>query len=256
MAVTVTRRRPPARRRFAHAVRDDATPNALFRQKLERIGTLLLAEAPRGRCRRSTTTVETPLTTAPARRLAGQPVVVPILRAGLGFVHAAQELLPDADVGFIGIARDEETFQPEAVREQAARVARRAAGDRARPDAGHRRLAGRTRASCSPSAARRADHRRLRARRARGHPAAGGAGPDAARRSPRRSTSASTSRRSSSPASATPATASSARRTDPPPPPDDFHKQNRADLHDFATQNRWRRQAGTILNRPPRRVST
>ena len=41
-----------------------------------------------------------------------QPVVVPILRAGLGFVHAAQELLPDADVGFIGISRDEATFAP------------------------------------------------------------------------------------------------------------------------------------------------
>jgi uracil phosphoribosyltransferase len=44
--------------------------------------------------------------------LAVQPVVVPILRAGLGFVHAAQELLPDADVGFVGISRDEATFQP------------------------------------------------------------------------------------------------------------------------------------------------
>ena len=41
-----------------------------------------------------------------------QPVVVPILRAGLGFVHAAQELLPDADVGFVGISRDEATFAP------------------------------------------------------------------------------------------------------------------------------------------------
>jgi len=58
-------------------------------------------------------TVETPLTTAPARRLAVQPVIVPILRAGLGFVHAAQELMPNADVGFIGISRDEETFQPQ-----------------------------------------------------------------------------------------------------------------------------------------------
>ena len=58
------------------------------------------------------TTVATPLTDAAARRLAVQPVVVPILRAGLGFVHAAQELLPDADVGFIGISRDEATFQP------------------------------------------------------------------------------------------------------------------------------------------------
>jgi uracil phosphoribosyltransferase len=38
--------------------------------------------------------------------------VVPVLRAGLGFLHAAQELLPNADVGFIGVARDETTFQP------------------------------------------------------------------------------------------------------------------------------------------------
>ncbi len=42
-----------------------------------------------------------------------QPVVVPILRAGLGFVGPAQELLPNADIGFIGMARNEETHQPE-----------------------------------------------------------------------------------------------------------------------------------------------
>ncbi len=41
-----------------------------------------------------------------------QPVVVPILRAGLGFVGPAQELMPKADIGFIGIARNEETHQP------------------------------------------------------------------------------------------------------------------------------------------------
>ena len=46
-------------------------------------------------------------------RLATQPVIVPILRAGLGFVGAAQELLPNADLGFIGIARNEETHEPE-----------------------------------------------------------------------------------------------------------------------------------------------
>ena len=42
-----------------------------------------------------------------------QPVIVPILRAGLGFLTAAQELLPNADIGFIGIARNEATHQPE-----------------------------------------------------------------------------------------------------------------------------------------------
>jgi uracil phosphoribosyltransferase len=92
-------------------IRDKATPNALFRQNLERIGTLLMVRATEA-LPTVDTTVETPLTTAAARRIAVQPVVVPILRAGLGFVHAAQELLPDADVGFIGITRDETTFAP------------------------------------------------------------------------------------------------------------------------------------------------
>ena len=122
-------------------IRDRTTPNALFRQNLERIGTLLMARATED-LPTFDTTVETPLTSAPVRRLAVQPVVVPILRAGLGFVHAAQELLPAADVGFIGISRDEETFAPRAVRQQAAGVAGRPAGDRGRPDAGDRGVTG------------------------------------------------------------------------------------------------------------------
>lgn len=93
-------------------IRDRNTPNALFRQNLERIGGLLIAEATRA-LPTVDGTVETPLTTAPARRIAVQPVVVPILRAGLGFVAPAQALLPNADIGFIGIARNEATHQPE-----------------------------------------------------------------------------------------------------------------------------------------------
>jgi uracil phosphoribosyltransferase len=93
-------------------IRDRDTPNALFRQNLERIGGLLIAEATKN-LPTVDGTVETPLTTAPARRIAIQPVVVPILRAGLGFVGPAQELLPNADIGFIGMARNEETHQPE-----------------------------------------------------------------------------------------------------------------------------------------------
>ncbi|MEY2416590.1 MAG: uracil phosphoribosyltransferase, partial [Ilumatobacteraceae bacterium] len=92
-------------------VRDKDTPNALFRQELERIGTLLIAEATRGLPTREVR-VTTPLVTTTGRALSSQPVVIPVLRAGLGFVHAAQELLPSADVGFIGVSRDEETFQP------------------------------------------------------------------------------------------------------------------------------------------------
>ena len=93
-------------------IRDRDTPNALFRQNLERIGGLLIAEATKN-LPTVEGTVETPLTTAPTRRIAVQPVVVPILRAGLGFVGPAQELLPNADIGFIGMARNEETHQPE-----------------------------------------------------------------------------------------------------------------------------------------------
>ena len=93
-------------------IRDRDTPNALFRQNLERIGGLLIAEATRT-LPTIDGTVETPLTTAAARRIAVQPVVVPILRAGLGFVGPAQDLLPNADIGFIGMARNETTHQPE-----------------------------------------------------------------------------------------------------------------------------------------------
>jgi uracil phosphoribosyltransferase len=92
-------------------VRDVATPNALFRQELGRIGTLLIAEATR-HLPTNPVRVTTPLTETDGRCLASQPVVIPVLRAGLGFVQPAQELLPNADVGFVGISRDEETFEP------------------------------------------------------------------------------------------------------------------------------------------------
>jgi uracil phosphoribosyltransferase len=92
-------------------VRDVATPNALFRQELERIGVLLIAEATRHLATHPVR-VTTPLVETDGAALSSQPIVVPVLRAGLGFLHAAQELLPNADVGFIGVARDETTFQP------------------------------------------------------------------------------------------------------------------------------------------------
>jgi len=93
-------------------IRDVNTPNALFRQHLERIGMLLIAEATQT-LPTIEGTVATPLTETSATRLAVQPVIVPILRAGLGFLAPAQQLLPAADIGFIGIARNEETHEPE-----------------------------------------------------------------------------------------------------------------------------------------------
>ena len=111
MPVTVTVANHPLISDALRRIRDKETPNALFRQELERIGMLLMCEATRDLPTRSVD-VETPLTVTSGAQLATQPVVIPVLRAGLGFLHAAQELLPDADIGFIGISRDEETFQP------------------------------------------------------------------------------------------------------------------------------------------------
>jgi uracil phosphoribosyltransferase len=92
-------------------IRDETTPNTLFRQELERIGTLLLAEATAS-LETVVVSVQTPVTLTVGRVLKTQPVIVPILRAGLGFLTAAQNLMPGADIGFVGISRDEETFEP------------------------------------------------------------------------------------------------------------------------------------------------
>ena len=113
MPVTVTVFDHPLVQDSLARIRDRDLPNPMFRTNLERIGTLLLGEATRS-LPTVEGTVETPITTATVRRLAVQPVIVPVLRAGLGFVHAAQELMPAADVGFVGISRNEETFEPEA----------------------------------------------------------------------------------------------------------------------------------------------
>jgi uracil phosphoribosyltransferase len=92
-------------------VRDENTPNNVFRQELERIGTLLIVEATRSLVTHEVD-VRTPMEATTGRVLTTQPVVIPVLRAGLGFLNAAQVLLPGADVGFVGISRDEATFAP------------------------------------------------------------------------------------------------------------------------------------------------
>ncbi len=92
-------------------IRDESTPNTIFRQELERIGTLLLAEATHSLAT-TEISVQTPIQMTTGRALTSEPVIVPILRAGLGFLQSAQTLMPGADIGFVGISRDEETFQP------------------------------------------------------------------------------------------------------------------------------------------------
>jgi uracil phosphoribosyltransferase len=89
-------------------LRDAGTPPELFRRVAARISLLLAAEATRD-VPSAAATVGTPLGPAEGRRIAGDVVVVPVLRAGLGMLDAILELLPSARVGHIGLQRDELT---------------------------------------------------------------------------------------------------------------------------------------------------
>jgi uracil phosphoribosyltransferase len=89
-------------------LRDARTPVDEFRRTARRISVLLAAEALREVPTREVT-VQTPLEPAPGRQLAGDVVVVPVLRAGLGMLDAVLELVPTARVGHLGLQRDETT---------------------------------------------------------------------------------------------------------------------------------------------------
>jgi len=89
-------------------LRDTRTPTDAFRRAARRISVLLAAEALRDVPTRDVT-VDTPLEAAGGRQLAGDVVVVPVLRAGLGMLEAVLELVPDARVGHLGLQRDETT---------------------------------------------------------------------------------------------------------------------------------------------------
>lgn len=92
-------------------LRDATTPQPTFRYLVEELVTLLAYEATRG-VRTETRPVRTPIATAEGVRLARPiPIVVPILRAGLGMLEGMTRLLPTAEVGFLGMQRDEETLQ-------------------------------------------------------------------------------------------------------------------------------------------------
>ena len=90
------------------SLRDRHTPCDVFRQLAHRVSLLLVAEATRDLAL-AETTVETPLETARVKRLAARVVAVPVLRAGLGMLDALLELVPQAQVGYFGLERNEET---------------------------------------------------------------------------------------------------------------------------------------------------
>jgi uracil phosphoribosyltransferase len=101
---------PLAARRLTH-LRDKNTDNAGFRQALRELSNMLVYEATRT-LPVEVIDIETPIQGTQGVRLASPPILVPILRAGLGMAAAALELMPEAIMGFIGLARDEHTFQP------------------------------------------------------------------------------------------------------------------------------------------------
>jgi uracil phosphoribosyltransferase len=93
-------------------LRDEKTNSPTFRQLTEEIVTLLAYEATR-EVRTTPITVKTPVAMADGVALAKpSPVVVPILRAGLGMLEGMTRLMPTAEVGFLGMIRDHDTLQP------------------------------------------------------------------------------------------------------------------------------------------------
>lgn len=93
-------------------LRDKTTPSSVFRSLATELVTLLAYEATRD-VRVEEVTIETPVTTTQGVMLSQpRPLVVPILRAGLGMLDGMVTLVPSAEVGFLGMVRDEETLQP------------------------------------------------------------------------------------------------------------------------------------------------
>jgi uracil phosphoribosyltransferase len=93
-------------------LRDAATPSPIFRLLVEELVTLLAYEATRDVVT-ETVEIETPLTKTTGQKLAHpRPLIVPVLRAGLGMLEGMTKLLPTAEVGFLGIKRNEETLEP------------------------------------------------------------------------------------------------------------------------------------------------
>jgi uracil phosphoribosyltransferase len=92
------------------ALRDESTDSPTFRRLTDELVTLLAYEATR-EVRVQPVTVRTPVGDAQGVRMARpEPLVVPVLRAGIGMLDGMIRLLPTAEVGFVGLARDEESL--------------------------------------------------------------------------------------------------------------------------------------------------
>lgn len=94
-------------------LRDKTTPSPTFRALAEELVTLLAYEATRN-VRTHAVTITTPVAETQGLAISDpKPLVVPILRAGLGMLEGMVKLVPTAEVGFLGMVRNEETLQPD-----------------------------------------------------------------------------------------------------------------------------------------------
>jgi len=84
-----------------------------FRRILSELSTFVLFEALRD-IETTVVDIDTPLEPTTGVTITAPPLLIPVMRAGLGMLDAALELLPEARVGFIGLKRDEETLLPHA----------------------------------------------------------------------------------------------------------------------------------------------
>lgn len=102
----------PLAARLLTRLRDETTDRATFRVAMDELAGMLVYEA----CRTLPTEpvdVASPMGPAQGIRIARPPLVVPVLRAGLGLHGAVLRLLPETDTAFIGVSRNEQTLQPE-----------------------------------------------------------------------------------------------------------------------------------------------
>ncbi|NYF17822.1 uracil phosphoribosyltransferase [Microbacterium sp. AK009] len=93
-------------------LRDKTTSSPVFRQLTEELVTLLAYEATRS-VKVDPIEIQTPVSLTMGVKISEpRPIVVPILRAGLGMLEGMVKLLPTAEVGFLGMVRNEETLEP------------------------------------------------------------------------------------------------------------------------------------------------
>ncbi len=92
-------------------MRDETTDRAAFRQACDELAGMLVYEATRTLAVEPVT-VRTPLAETQGTRVARPPLVVPVLRAGLGMLGPVLRLLPASATGFVGVSRDEQTHLP------------------------------------------------------------------------------------------------------------------------------------------------